>query len=271
MRPSYPYPPRPRRADPRNDAVSIDWLAERTVPFFADNFPPWQTIAIGGPLGLLWSYACLHFAGQLKKRWGLKTGYTRKAFHFLIFGSAALIQTLWGTPSVCLFGGMCSLVILYAVVRGEGNVLYEAMAREKDAPRRAHYIVVPYLATLIGGLVSNILFGAVAVVGYLVTGLGDAVAEPVGTRFGRHTYRAPSLTAVKAVRSWEGSAAVFAVSALAIVVGISLSPELALRLSALGAIPLLAVVCAVLEAVSPHGWDNLGMLIVPSFLAKLLF
>jgi hypothetical protein len=44
-------------------------------------------------------------------------------------------------------------------------MLYEAMARETDAPHRTHYIIVPYFATLIGGLASNILFGPVAVVG----------------------------------------------------------------------------------------------------------
>ena len=138
-------------------------------------------------------------------------------FHFLIFGTVVAVQWRWGTRGVCLFGGMTSLVIAYALLRGPGHPMYEAMAREKDAPRRTHYIVVPYLATLIGGILSNVFFPSGAVLGYLVTGLGDAVAEPVGTRFGRHEYKAPAIRGVRATRSLEGSCAVFLASALALV------------------------------------------------------
>jgi phytol kinase len=197
----------------------------------------------------------------------MKTGYTRKVFHFLIFGSVALIQWLWGTQIVCLFGGMTTLVVFYAVFRGPGNMLYEAMAREKDEPHRTHYIVVAYFATLIGGLASNIMFGEIAVIGYLVTGFGDAIGEPVGTRFGKHTYRAPSFTSVEPTRSYEGSLAVLVACMLAVVLGIALCPALDLTARSLLLVPVLGVACAVGEAVSPHGWDNTTMLIVPSLLA----
>ncbi|MDM8551389.1 hypothetical protein QUF72_14990 [Desulfobacterales bacterium HSG2] len=126
---------------------------------------------------------------------------------------------------VCLFGGMTTLVIFYAIFRGTGHILYEAMARETDEPHRTYYIVVPYFATLIGGLASNILFGQAAIVGYLVTGLGDAVGEPVGTRFGRHTYKVPSFRGVESVRSYEGSAAVLVVCTAAITVGLFCVPS----------------------------------------------
>ncbi len=249
----------------------MNWFVERVIAFFVDNFPSWRAIPVGGPIGLLWAHLCLHLAGYLKRNKGLKTGYTRKVFHFLIFSSAVFVQRVWGTPILCLFGGMTTLVIFYAVFRGEGHLLYEAMARESDSPHRTHYIVVPYLATLIGGLTSNILFGGVAVVGYLVAGLADAIAEPVGTRFGRHTYRVPSFRRVKSTRSLEGSASVFLACLPAIVVGICLCPELVLTTRSFLMIPLLGFACTVLEAVSPHGWDNATMQIVPAFLAGVLF
>jgi len=248
----------------------MNWIFTRTISFFVENFPPWKVIVVGGPIGIVWAYACLYFAGLLKKHKGLRTGYTRKVFHFLIFGSVAAIQWLWGTPMVCLFGGMTTLVIFYAVLRGPGHLLYEAMAREKDEPHRTRYVVVPYFATLIGGLATNILFGPIAVVGYLVTGLGDAVGEPIGTRFGKHTYKAPCLTSVKAIRSWEGSAAVLFMSLLAILGGIALSPELQFTYPAVLTVPILAIACACIEAVSPHGWDNATMQVVPTLLAMLL-
>lgn len=238
--------------------------------FFVHNFPSCMAAAIFGPIGFLWALSCLALAGYLKRRHGWRTGYTRKTFHFLIFFTVALIQWLWGSASVCLFGGMTTVVVFLALFLGRGNLLYEAMAREKDEPHRTHYIVVPYFATLIGGLAGNILFGGVAVVGYLVTGLGDAVGEPVGTRFGKHTYRVPSLASVKAVRSWEGSGAVLAMSVLAIVLAICLSPELGFSGGSLLTVPLLAIICAAVEAVSPHGWDNLTMQVVPTCLAAMM-
>lgn len=242
---------------------------ERIPAFFIENFPSNRTLLIAGPPSLLWALMGLAFAGYLKRDRGWETGHTRKVFHFLIFGAAALVQHRWGTPGVSLFGGMVSLVILYALVRGDGHLLYEAMAREKDAPHRTRYIVVPYFATLLGGVTANILFGEAAVVGYLVTGLGDAVGEPVGTAFGRHPYRVPTLTAVKATRSIEGSSAVFVMCLLAIPLGAVLTPALHLAAPSWYFIPLMALAAAVVEAVSPHGWDNAALQIVPAYLAHI--
>ncbi len=242
-------------------------ILEKTLTFFTDNFPTFREIMLGGPPGVLWALLCLYFAGYLKQKKGFRTGYTRKIFHFSIFFSVALIQRLWGTPAVCLFGGMVSLVIFYALWQGDGHILYEALAREKDAPRKTYYIITPYLATLLGGLASNILFGPMAVVGYLVTGLGDAVGEPIGTRFGKHTYKVPSLSVVKATRSYEGSAAVFTMSLIAIVLSILLSPHFSFSTAHWWAVPLLALISALIEAVSPHGWDNATMQILPTLLA----
>jgi phytol kinase len=247
----------------------MDLIVERTLSFFIGNLPSGKDILIGGPLSVFWSYACLRFAGHLKLREGYRTGYTRKIFHFLVFMSVVIIQLIWGTPMVCLFGGMCTLVIFYAIWKGPGSPLFEAMAREKDEPHRTYYIVVPYFATLIGGLAGNILFGPMAVVGYLVTGLGDAIGEPIGARFGKHTYNVPSLASVKAVRSWEGSAAVFVISVAAIATAISILPELNFTARSIVLIPLIGLVSAGIEAISPHGWDNAPMLIIPSFLAWL--
>jgi phytol kinase len=248
----------------------MDLIADRTLAFFIDNSPSWKGILIGGPLGVLWSYLCLRFAGYLKLSRGYKTGYTRKTFHFLIFVSVVIIQMIWDTSIVCLFGGSCTLVIFYAIRKGSGNLLYEAMAREKDEPHRTYYIVIPYFATLIGGLASNILFGHMAVVGYLVTGLGDAIGEPFGTRFGKHTYKVPSLASVKAIRSWEGSMAVFVISVVAIAISISILPGLNFTNKSFVLVPLLGLVSTIVEAISPHGWDNATMQIIPSSIAWLV-
>jgi phytol kinase len=244
--------------------------AKGIVDFFVANSPSAKALAVGGPVALLWAAACLMFAGFLKTCGNWKTGYTRKVFHFLIFGSVVVVDWIWETPGVSLFGGMTTLAVAYALVRGPGHFMYEAMAREKDAPRRTHYIVVPYFATLIGGLLSNIFFPGGAVFGYLVAGLGDAIAEPVGTGFGRHQYRVPAIGGVRAVRSLEGSSSVLIVSALALIVYLALSPQFVLSGRSLLIVVLIAVISTLVEAVSPHGWDNATMQVVPALLGTVL-
>jgi phytol kinase len=243
----------------------MNWFADRTIDFFVQNFPSWQALLIGAPVGLAWSLASLWFAGRLKRR-GMMTGYTRKVFHFLIFSTVAALQWRLGTPAVCLFGGMCTLVVFFAIWRGPGNMLYEAIARQKDDPHRTFFVIVPYFTTLVGGLASNIFFGSFAIAGYLVTGLADAVAEPVGTMMGKHTYPVPSLRSVPTTRSWEGSLAVFLFSVIALCLAAALTPQISWSYFAVFKLFTIAAVCTVSEALCPHGWDNAAMQIVPSAL-----
>jgi phytol kinase len=243
----------------------MNGLLDKAISFFIENFPSGKALVIGGPLGLAWSFAALWFAGKLKQN-GTRTGYTRKVFHFLIFSTVAALQWSLGTPAVCLFGGMCTVAVFFAVWRGRGNMLYEALAREKDEPHRTFFILVPYFTTLAGGLICSMLFGTIAIAGYLVTGLGDAIGEPAGTMFGKHQYRVPSLSSVPATRSLEGSAAVFIMSVLALWLAAAVSPQIILTAFGVPKVLLIAAACTLVEAFSPHGWDNATMQIVPTAL-----
>src|SRR5688572_21009646 len=221
------------------------------------NLPNPPDLALGAMLALVWSYACLSFAGYLRTTRHLRAGYTRKVFHALIFISAVVVQALGGFVAVCVFGMMVSLVVGLAVVRGPNDRLYEALAREHDGPARTYYIVIPYFATLIGGLTSNILFGPLAVVGYLVGGLGDAAGEPVGTRWGRHRYVVGGRAQVP--KTFEGSIAVLTASVVALSIAVAITPELHFDLRSVIALPLIGIVCTLVEAFSPRGWDNVTM------------
>jgi phytol kinase len=244
----------------------MDAVLDRLIGFIAENTPSWSAALLGGPPGLAWSFAAMWFAGRLQRR-GARTGYTRKVFHFLIFTTVALIEWRLGTPAVCLFGAACTVAVFTAVWLGPGDLLYEAIARPKDAPHRTLFVIIPYFATLLGGIASNLAFGPVAVAGYLVTGLGDAIGEPVGTLCGKHGYRVPSLSSVPATRSLEGSAAVFIMSAAALFLAAALSPQIALGAYGIAAVLAIAAASSAVEAVSPHGWDNFTMQFVPSALA----
>lgn len=231
------------------------------------NLFPISKLVAGGVIALVWSYVCLLFAGYLRVNVRLRTGYTRKVFHVLIFVSAVAVQAIFGFAAVCVFGSMVSLVVAHAVIAGPGNRLYEAIAREQDGNLRTHFIIIPYLATLIGGLTSSVLFGPLAIVGYLVGGLGDAAGEPVGTRWGRHHY---SPKGSRSTKTYEGSIGVVVASALALVIAVVIRPEFHFDLRALLVVPFIALVCGFVEAFSPRGWDNVPMQIVPTVMAAFL-
>lgn len=241
-------------------AAASEWLR---------SFAPTPALAMTlGALATLYVLAASRLAGWLRIGRGMGAPYTRKVFHFAIFTAAGVVHLASGLPGVAVFGTVVSLRVLYAVWRGDGDTFYEAIARPSDAPHRTLFVLVPLATTALGGVLANLLFGPFASVGYLVCGWGDAVGEPVGTRWGRHRYRAPTLTGVPAARSLEGSAAVCLVGAAAAALGL-----LAAGVGPGTALPV-GLACglagAVVEAVSAHGLDNLTTQLAASGVAALL-
>jgi phytol kinase len=208
-------------------------------------------------------------AGALKKYAGWKTGYTRKTLHFLIFFTAVGLHFWGGMPAVIILGLGMGIFVLYSVWAADGNFFFESMAREKDYPRRGYFIVVPYLTTAAGGLISNLLFGGCAIMGYALCGAADAIAEPVGVRFGKHKYKVPSLKKVEvAERSLEGSLSVFIVSLVLSFLFFVYLYQLPFAKAMIASL-VLSVVLALVEAVSFHGSDNLTIQVAASGLTYL--
>jgi phytol kinase len=231
-------------------------MAETLIRFLMGSLPsPRLALTLGPPL-LAWAVVAAAAAGWLRQSRGVRTPYTRKIFHFAIFTTSSVLQLRHGLPAVMLFGVLVSLVVLYGVWRGEGFAFYEALARPTDAPRRTLFVIVPLVTTALGGVLANLFFGPTfAPVGYMVGGWGDAVGEPVGTRFGRHRYKVPSLAGVPATRSLEGSAAVLVMGVLAAMLALVLGGVPAEQAVKVGA--LCGVAGAAVEAFSSHGLDNL--------------
>jgi phytol kinase len=235
--------------------------------FLARALPSKQLIILTGPLMLVYVVLVAMLVCYLKKYRQVRTPYTRKIFHFLIFTTAGIFQFRFGLPLVVLFGSIVSGLVLVAVLVGEGFVFYEALARESDRPHRSLFVLVPLATTALGGLLINLFFPQFAFIGYLVGGWGDAVGEPVGTRWGRHRYAVPSLMGVRAQRSLEGSAAVALVSTVVAFSGFYLlhypvSTALATAL-------LCGLGSTAVEAVSNHGLDNLTIQVAAAGLATL--
>jgi phytol kinase len=229
--------------------------AARVPAFVRSLLPSPRIVVMLGPMLLLLATLAALFAGWLRTERGVKAPYTRKIFHFAIFTTAGLLHLVGGLSTVALFGGIVSCVVLYAVWRGDEFPFFEALARPSDAPRRALFVLVPLATTAVGGLGANLLFGSAAQIGYLVAGWGDAIAEPVGTRWGRHRYSVPSIAGVPATRSLEGSTAVLLVGSLAALLGLSLAGVP--FTTALGIAAACGIAGTLVEAISNHGLDNL--------------
>lgn len=226
--------------------------------------PDTRTLLVVAPFAFAAAWLAGRAAISLRRR-GTSPPYTRKVFHFVIFTFAAVVQFWHGPAGVVTFGAVVASVVLLAVLRGYDSALFDALARPSDSPRERWFVVAPLASTAVGGVVSNLLFGPFAVVGYLVAGWGDAIAEPVGERWGRHRYRSPSMFGVRATRSLEGSIAVFTVGAIGALVALLAS---SMTLVHAGAAALAAGFAgALIEAVSTHGLDNLTVQVGASGIA----
>jgi phytol kinase len=226
------------------------------------------TALVVAPFGVGYALLVGAIASRLRLRRAVRAPYTRKLFHFGIFTMAAVVQWIGGPAGVIVFGTAVAAVVLHAASRGDGHPLYEALARPSDAPHRTLFILVPLATTALGGLLANLLFARFAYVGYLVCGWGDAAGEPVGTRWGAHRYRVPSLAGTRVTRSLEGSAGVLVVGTIAAFLGLlaagfeaGTAAGIAIAAGAAGAIT---------EAASTHGLDNLTVQLAAAGVAFLL-
>lgn len=223
--------------------------------------PPLEIGLPAATVGLVWAAVLATAVGTVRRR-GVRVAYTRKLFHFGIFTGAAAVHTAWGLGATNAYGAAVAALVLGAVWRGRDSPLFDLLARERDRPREALFIVVPLATTALGGLLSALWTGPYASVAYLVAGWGDAAGEPAGARWGRHPYRVPSLAGVPAERTVEGSVAVFFASWAAAAVALwRLAPAGAAVVWHAAAV---ALVATAVEAVSNHGLDNLTVQLAAS-------
>lgn len=242
----------------------------RLPDFSLWTFPSlWDWILIF-PTGLIAGVLAGWAAAYCRERWQWPVGYSRKIFHFAIFTLAGILGLVKGFGAVQVFGAAVGVVVLRAVWRGNQSRLFRAVARPNDHPFEKFCILVPFLMTALGGMLSNLLFGQFAVVGYITTGWGDAAGEPVGTRWGKHTYRVPTLRGMVTRRSIEGSGAVFLASLCGCVILLSLGYNATWSFVLLASL-ILAMITTLVEAVSFHSLDNLTIQITTSGACGLIF
>lgn len=146
--------------------------------------------------------------------------------------------------------------------------LVKSMDSETSSPGTIYFAVsITILFALFWRPTESIDNVHIATAGVMAMTWGDALAALIGQNFGKHQYKIGN-----SVRSWEGSAAMFVASTTAIFLVLWLLPGSPLA----ALIPVLSInqviiaaliggICATfMEAVAPHGIDNLTVPIITS-------
>lgn len=236
-------------------------------------------VADAGALVASFTYAAaLLVAAELARRaCGVRTHITRKVVH--------IAAGLWVLPSVFLFASPAVGVLPFAAFIAVNAALLRLRVLPSIDPPDASAGTV-WFAAAITALFATLWSPAtlpIALAAALALTLGDAAAALVGTAYGTRRYR---LLPSASVRSLEGSAAMFCVTAVAVWLCLAVLPpllpggaasEVAWQARAAsswyGGLPmaltalLVAVVATAVEAGSPSGIDNA---LVPLAVAILL-
>ena len=218
-------------------------------------------------IGLAASYtyatALLVVGEALRRLFGLPPDLTRKLIHV---GAG-----MWVFGVLMLFDHWESGILPFATFIGINYLFYRyrlfgAMDTDDSSPGTVYFAIS---VTLLFGLLwrpsGPVDRAPIAVAGVMAMTWGDALAALIGRRFGRHRYQVGG-----SERSWEGSAAMFIASAVAMFLVLLLlpgSPLSSLAASSSTGRSLLAALvgaafATLAEAVSPHGTDNLSVPLV---------
>lgn len=225
-------------------------------------------------IGLVASYlyagALLIIGEVLHRRFNIPNDITRKVVHIgagmWIFGVLALFDT-WQF-GVIPFATFIGLNYYFYRVK-----LFKGIDSDTASPGTVYFaIAITALSIVLWRPEGPIDHAPAIVAGVMTMTWGDALAALIGKHFGTRRYTINGST-----RSYEGSAVMFGVSLLVIGLSLSLLPGSSLTpyadLPSAGAILIAtvagAVTATVVEALSPHGTDNLTVPICVTLVALL--
>lgn len=180
----------------------------------------------------------------------------RKMLHFILLGSIFILVYGFNTWWLAALAAGAFMAVVYPILAaGERVFSYTKLLIERKPGEIRRSLVVASLTFAIliaicwGGLGQKYLVIA-AVLGW---GMGDAAAALVGKRFGRRFIEGPF---VEGRKSLEGTAAMFVVSFVAIIVVLVIHGVLPWY----GYVPTAAItafVCAVVELYTKNGMDTI--------------
>jgi len=218
---------------------------------------------------LLVMFVTSYFLGLLVLKKGVKVNYTRKGAVFLWIFAVAGLEVFFPkqipsyTLAILVRGFFFCLWIwgMSAWFRDRfrfSEVCFASIDRPEDRPFTLWWLTSQNLTTyavilLLVKLLSFVEAQALISISLLASGIGDSLAEPVGTRFGKHKYSTKGFFCDRTYsRSLEGSACVL----LTTVVGVWLCRGIFTPTQLIVAYAILPLLLTIAEAKSPHTWDN---------------
>lgn len=236
---------------------------------FIRGFPDFQNLVILVSILTVLSFICAKIPSYLKQKHEIKTGYSRKIFHFLVFTCVALINYKYGFTAVCIFGLLISGFIFLSILKKGKSFLYRALAREGDYPNQTLYIILPYFSTLFAGVYLNIFFIEFVALGYLICGIADASGEVIGTWLGKNKFKVKVFNIHKSMKSIEGTASVFLFTTLIYIVYTFVMKE-SIGVETLIFIILAGLGITLVEIFTPKGFDNFTIQVCAVIFYKFL-
>lgn len=218
------------------------------------------------------SYLAYYLCGKIVEWFHTRVNYTRKVMHFVTFGLPWALQQAFGLEHnvrAAFFAALLAplhLLLFVEPIRRRSKIvatMFRGIDRPEDRPYTLWWMLTQYVATY---TVYAVIYIAMIerditnwmLIPLLVMAFGDGLAEPVGVRFGKHPYTTTPLNGQRNYsRTWEGSACVFFTAVIVLLLCVSwFTPQQ--WIVALAVIPISATV---LEAKSPHTWDQPFMLL----------
>jgi phytol kinase len=227
-------------------------------------------------------YISGYFCGRLVIQQKLSASISRKIVCILTFAASYANSFLMpifsmndslmalGIGTVSLLAMLTTLISPIRQRIAFLNIVFSAINRPEDEPHTILWLTTEAIVTslviaLFLPIIANValslintqaIFLNLLLVPIFASGIGDALAEIVGKKWGRHTYTTHSIIRKRSyTRSLEGSAMVFLTTLITGLVVLSIhsfnAPDFFWK-----AIILLPVTLTIAEAKSPHTWDN---------------
>jgi phytol kinase len=226
---------------------------------------------IGLAISYAYAIALLVIGESLRKFGGIQPDLTRKFIHIgagmWTFGVLALFNS-WQI-GIIPFASFIFLNYLFYRYR-----LVAAMDTSSSSPGTVYFAISVTLLFAVFWRPMLIDTVPIATAGVMAMTWGDALAALIGKNYGKHKYQFGEST-----RTWEGSIVMFVTSAIVIFLVLTLLPASFLSPNSLTwetwkvlvASFLAACAATLVEAVSPHGTDNLTVPLVAAGVVGVVF
>ncbi len=206
--------------------------------------------------------------GLAVKRYNFKVNYSRKIVHISYFVIPQLLDTVILYFDKTIYTELWNIAIIYVllisileVVRSRISlfkILYAAIDRPEDRPFTTFWFITQLTASLpiimgFSVLFSNLDRNNFIFIPLWILAFGDGLAEPVGTKYGYHKYKVKGFLVNKEyTRSLQGSLCVYIASLISVLAYYNSLTKSSITFC----VVLMPLVMPLVEAYSPHTWDN---------------